>query len=173
MQSGGRRTAPGSRSGSRSRPTPSPTSSSPATPGRCGSTALAPGRGRVRSCASPRRGRSAASCWAGDGMSSPRGDAVIGPRPSGSEPWERPGPADGRARSEAVERRIRTAAARIADPGLRRLLEGTLPNTLDTTIVEGGTDDRPDTFVLTGDIEAMWLRDSTAQVWPYLASVTE
>src|SRR5262249_54966507 len=38
---------------------------------------------------------------------------------------------------------------------------------------EGGTDDRPDTFVLTGDIEAMWLRDSTAQVWPYLPSVAE
>ncbi len=93
--------------------------------------------------------------------------------PTCSEPWERPAPADRCARSEAIERRIRTAAARIADPGLRRLLAGTLPNTLDTTIVAGGTDERPDTFVLTGDIEAMWLRDSTAQVWPYLASVGE
>jgi uncharacterized protein len=91
----------------------------------------------------------------------------------GTEPWERPAPADRAARSEAVERRIRTAASRIADPGLRRLLEGTLPNTLDTTVAAGGTDGRPDTFILTGDIEAMWLRDSTAQVWPYLASVAD
>ena len=92
-------------------------------------------------------------------------------RPTGSEPWERPAPADRAAHSDAIERRIRTAAARIADPGLRRLLEGTLPNTLDTTIVAGGSDERPDTFVLTGDIDAMWLRDSSAQVWPYLTSV--
>ena len=91
----------------------------------------------------------------------------------GSEPWDRPAPADRRSRSDAIERRIGTAGARISDPGLRRLLEGTLPNTLDTTIVMGGTDERPDTFVLTGDIEAMWLRDSTAQVWPYLSSVRE
>jgi len=88
-------------------------------------------------------------------------------------PWERPASADRAVRSEAVERRITRAAARIADAGLRRLFENTLPNTLDTTIMSGGSDERPDTFVLTGDIHAMWLRDSTAQVWPYLSSVVE
>ncbi|HET9614987.1 MAG TPA: glycoside hydrolase family 125 protein, partial [Candidatus Limnocylindrales bacterium] len=82
-------------------------------------------------------------------------------------------PADRAARSEAIERRIASASARIADAGLRRLFTNTLPNTLDTTIVAGGDDARPDTFVLTGDIEAMWLRDSAAQVWPYLASVRD
>jgi meiotically up-regulated gene 157 (Mug157) protein len=90
-----------------------------------------------------------------------------------SAPWERPAPADRAAQSEAIERRIRDAQGRISDPGLSRLLEGALANTLDTTIVAGGTDLRPDTFVVTGDIDAMWLRDSTAQVWPYLASVRD
>ena len=32
---------------------------------------------------------------------------------------------------------------------------------------------KPDTYVITGDIDAMWLRDSTAQVWPYLPFVKE
>lgn len=90
---------------------------------------------------------------------------------AGFDAWERPAPADRAARSEAVEARIGTAAARIADPGLRRLFENALANTLDTTIIAGGSDEHPDTFVLTGDIHAMWLRDSTAQVWPYLRSV--
>ena len=95
------------------------------------------------------------------------------PRPAADAPWERPALAARTARSPALERRVRVAAVRIADPGLRRLFEGALPNTLDTTIRAGGTDERPDTFVVTGDIEAMWLRDSTAQVWPYLASAAD
>ena len=93
--------------------------------------------------------------------------------PTGAEPWERPAPADRAASSAAIEERIRVAAGRITDVGLRRLLEGTLPNTLDTTVIAGGNDERPDTFILTGDIEAMWLRDSAAQVWPYLPSVVD
>ena len=91
----------------------------------------------------------------------------------GLVPWERPVSTERAARSEAVERRIACAADRIADPAIRRLLQGTLPNTLDTTVIAGGSDARPDTFILTGDIHAMWLRDSTAQIWPYLSSVTE
>ncbi len=91
----------------------------------------------------------------------------------GGVAWERPAPEGRAARSDAIEQRIRTAAARIADAGLRRLLEGTLPNTLDTTIVATGDGQRPDTFVVTGDIDAMWLRDSTAQVWPYLTSLAD
>lgn len=56
----------------------------------------------------------------------------------------------------------------LRDPELAWLFENCFPNTLDTTIQYKTTNGKPDTFVITGDIDAMWLRDSTAQVWPYL-----
>ena len=40
------------------------------------------------------------------------------------------------------------------------------PNTLDTTVHVGAGDFA--TYVITGDIDAMWLRDSAAQVHPYV-----
>jgi meiotically up-regulated gene 157 (Mug157) protein len=70
--------------------------------------------------------------------------------------------------SAAVEAKIVEIKKAIADPELAWLFENCFPNTLDTTVRTGTLDGKPDTFVITGDIDAMWLRDSTAQVWPYL-----
>ncbi|HTX38087.1 MAG TPA: glycoside hydrolase family 125 protein [Bryobacteraceae bacterium] len=70
--------------------------------------------------------------------------------------------------SPAVEARIQEVKKTIADPELAWMFENCFPNTLDTTVRAGELDGKPDTFVITGDIDAMWLRDSTAQVWPYL-----
>jgi meiotically up-regulated gene 157 (Mug157) protein len=35
-------------------------------------------------------------------------------------------------------------------------------------VFPGAFEGKPDTYVVTGDIDAMWLRDSSAQLWPYL-----
>ncbi len=81
---------------------------------------------------------------------------------------QRPSPAERRFRSTAVEAYLAATAPRIGDPVLRRLFTNCFPNTLDTTVVPGEFNDKPDTAVITGDIPAMWLRDSSAQIWPYL-----
>lgn len=70
--------------------------------------------------------------------------------------------------SEAVESTIARIRREIADPELAWLFENCFPNTLDTTVRYRIIDGKPDTFVVTGDIDAMWLRDSAAQVWPFL-----
>ncbi len=80
----------------------------------------------------------------------------------------RPPVQDRKFRSEAVERYIVSVCRVIRDPGLANLFGNCFPNTLDTTVQPGTFDGKPDTVVLTGDIAAMWLRDSSAQVWPYL-----
>lgn len=94
--------------------------------------------------------------------------------PGDAIPDSRPAVADRLFRSEAVERCIERVSADIADPMLRRMFVQCLPNTLDTTVHPGRTaDGGDDTFVVTGDITAMWLRDSGAQVWPYLRFAAE
>ena len=80
----------------------------------------------------------------------------------------RPAPADRRYVSPAVEAEILRVSAAIADPELAWLFANCYPNTLDTTTEVGVVAGRPDSFILTGDIPAMWLRDSSAQVWGYL-----
>jgi meiotically up-regulated gene 157 (Mug157) protein len=67
-----------------------------------------------------------------------------------------------------VEAKIVEMKKSIGDPGLAWMFENCFPNTLDTIVRFEMRDGKPDTFVIPGDINAMWLRDSTAQVWPYL-----
>ena len=70
--------------------------------------------------------------------------------------------------SKAVEETIEQVKKQLKDQKLAWMFENCYPNTLDTTVHFRTTDNLPDTFVYTGDIHAMWLRDSAAQVWPYL-----
>jgi len=70
--------------------------------------------------------------------------------------------------SSEVERTILEVKSKIADKELAWMFENCYPNTLDTTVDYELINGKPDTFIITGDIDAMWLRDSTAQVWPYM-----
>lgn len=80
----------------------------------------------------------------------------------------RPLAAERKFRSVAVEQRIIEVSRKIADPRLAALFANCFPNPLDTTVRAGRFEGKPDTVVITGDIDAMWLRDASAQVWPYL-----
>ena len=76
-------------------------------------------------------------------------------------------------KSVAVERTIERVKSSIGNQELAWMFENCFPNTLDTTVDFEMVNGRPDTYVITGDIDAMWLRDSTAQVWPYLPLMKE
>jgi len=72
--------------------------------------------------------------------------------------------------SSAVESLIEEIKKNVKNKELAWLFENCFPNTLDTTVDFQliGDNKRPDTYVITGDIDAMWLRDSSAQINPYL-----
>ncbi|AFV00454.1 glycoside hydrolase family 125 protein [Simiduia agarivorans] len=97
----------------------------------------------------------------------------LGAAPSQAFPLRRPAPAARTYHSLALEQALADVAGTIASPKLKQLFVNCLPNTLDTTVDFEMIDGRPDTFIITGDIDAMWLRDSTAQVWPYLPFVNQ
>src|SRR3984957_5403803 len=92
--------------------------------------------------------------------------------PEVKAPWDmskgRPPVSERHFSSPAVEEFLVGRKAHIADPELATLFVNCFPNTLDTTVETGTFEGEPDTAVVTGDISAMWLRDSSAQVWPYL-----
>ena len=72
--------------------------------------------------------------------------------------------------ADAIRARIAPMQSQLqAYPGLWETFQRCFLNTIETTVQrEAG-----DTFVITGDIPAMWLRDSAAQVMHYLRFADE
>jgi len=70
--------------------------------------------------------------------------------------------------SAPIEQKIVQMQQNIADPELAWMFGNCFPNTLDRTVKFSMKNGKPSTFVITGDIPAMWLRDCSAQVWPYM-----
>jgi uncharacterized protein len=75
--------------------------------------------------------------------------------------------------SPAVEKAIAKVQSTIGNKELAWMFGNCFPNTLDTTVDFAIVDGHPDTYVITGDIDAMWQRDSSAQVYPYLPFMAE
>jgi meiotically up-regulated gene 157 (Mug157) protein len=83
-------------------------------------------------------------------------------------PTVRRSPAERNFQSPVIEKAIKEFRTNVQDRELGWLFNNCFPNTLDTTVDLRTENGRPSTYVITGDIDAMWLRDSSAQVWPYL-----
>ena len=99
-------------------------------------------------------------------------DLQMGPEPSafGTADDDRPHSDPRLFHSQAVDSTIEQVKRQLSgNEKLAQMFANCFPNTLETTVhyrkTPNGDDD---TFVYTGDIHAMWLRDSGAQVWPYL-----
>ncbi|KAI1640110.1 hypothetical protein F4809DRAFT_638030 [Biscogniauxia mediterranea] len=100
-------------------------------------------------------------------------------------PFQRPHPKCRTFHSDAIEKVIEDITSRMRSPDLARLFENAFPSTTDTTVkfhTSGSTDKKkkmkttpydegkwegPHSFIITGDIIAEWLRDSTNQLSPY------
>jgi len=75
--------------------------------------------------------------------------------------------------SPVIENKITQMQQTIKDPELAWMFGNCYPNTLDRTVTFSMKEGKPSTFVITGDIYAMWLRDCSAQVWPYMPYMKE
>eukprot|EP00931_Biecheleriopsis_adriatica_P051536 TRINITY_DN29905_c0_g1_i1.p1 TRINITY_DN29905_c0_g1~~TRINITY_DN29905_c0_g1_i1.p1 ORF type:complete len:524 (-),score=99.78 TRINITY_DN29905_c0_g1_i1:106-1677(-) len=75
--------------------------------------------------------------------------------------------------SAAIDDAMNDVMHSIKDPRLKKLFSNAFPNTLNTTVQHVQAAGEDDTFVITGDIPAMWLRDSMNQVLPYFPYIQQ
>lgn len=88
-------------------------------------------------------------------------------------PFQRPPEECRTFTSPAVEAKLSEVKAKIKDPDTARLWENAFPNTLDTTIKYHAPGAEPLSFIVTGDIDAEWLRDTEHQLGSYLSVLRE
>ena len=102
------------------------------------------------------------------------GAGAVGSDAAGADfPVVRVAEARRKFKSQTIEKLIRDVRTGVGNKEIGWLFENCFPNTLDTTVDFGMMNGKPDTYVITGDIDAMWLRDSSAQVWPYISLCKE
>eukprot|EP01055_Gregarina_sp_Pseudo9_P000472 Gregarina_sp_Pseudo_9__471@NODE_1300_length_1702_cov_253_650030_g1221_i0_p1_GENE_NODE_1300_length_1702_cov_253_650030_g1221_i0NODE_1300_length_1702_cov_253_650030_g1221_i0_p1_ORF_typecomplete_len522_score135_49Glyco_hydro_125/PF06824_11/5_3e142Spidroin_MaSp/PF11260_8/0_41_NODE_1300_length_1702_cov_253_650030_g1221_i01351652 len=99
--------------------------------------------------------------------------ALVGLVSAATIPDARPPPEYRKFSSSAVENKIQSVMAKITDPNLKQMFANTYASTLDTTVAWVRTGNDPRSFVITGDIPAMWLRDSMNQVIHYIPVMNE
>ncbi|MGL5912709.1 MAG: glycoside hydrolase family 125 protein [Bacteroidales bacterium] len=71
--------------------------------------------------------------------------------------------------STIIDSEIERVSKLLKSKKLAWMFSNCFPNTLETTVHYREKNGKPNTVVYTGDIHAMWLRDSGAQVWPYVS----
>ncbi|KAJ2792968.1 hypothetical protein H4R20_006693, partial [Coemansia guatemalensis] len=77
-------------------------------------------------------------------------------------------------KSATIEKAIQDITSAMSDPDWKQLFSNIFPNTLDTTIAwHDNNATEPYSFLVTGDIRAQWIRDSTNQVLQYLPYAAE
>ncbi|MDO5570141.1 MAG: glycoside hydrolase family 125 protein [Bacteroidales bacterium] len=86
---------------------------------------------------------------------------------------KRPAQAERKFVSTIIEQTIKDFNKTVKDQELQWLFSNCFPNTIDTTVFYEEKNGKPFTYVITGDIDAMWLRDSSAQVYPYVSFVSK
>ncbi|KAJ2238219.1 hypothetical protein H4R99_007040 [Coemansia sp. RSA 1722] len=75
--------------------------------------------------------------------------------------------------SPTIEEALHNITSYITDPDWKTLFSNIFPNTLDTTVAwHNANETEPYTFLVTGDITAQWIRDSTNQILPYVPYAT-
>jgi len=86
-------------------------------------------------------------------------------------PHVRPPPSQRKFNSTAVDALITDFSSRMLDSDLATLFSNCYPNTLDTTVqyfAPASSSGGPASFLITGDIDAQWFRDSANQLLPYV-----